>query len=205
MADGISPKSYQHLTQLGLSRLIDASAGPAGPRGVVAFHLVPTGGYHNGQRLPHDVHEDLKAQSYDTRTIEGVEYYLIPEVSTNLPGQLSHYAQLTGVAELRNPPSGGVNRVRETLADYSDATVAPEAVSKYVDDNDAYEEARKKQSEEDDLLAHNVNKSPAREPSESRLETVEGADQPVNTDTTGRRKTRSVSDDSGNTDSSTSE
>jgi len=177
MADGLTPKSYQHITQLGLQRLIDASAGPDGPHGVVSYHLIPTGGYHNGQRLPHDVHEDLKDQGYDTRTLDGVEYYLIPEVSTNVPGRLSHYAQLTGVAELQNPPSGGVNRVRETLTDYAGATVDPEGVSKYVDDNDAYEEARQKQSAEDEQLAAAVNKSPAREPSESRLEVVEDAGQ----------------------------
>lgn len=191
MADGISPKSYQHLTQLGLQRLIDASTGPEGPRGVTSYHLVPTNGYHNGQRLPHDVHEDLKAQDYEKRDLDGVEFFLIPEVSTNLPGLLSHYAQRTGVAELRNPPSGGVNRVRETLVDYPHATVAPDAVAKYVEDNDAYEEARKKATEQDELLAHNINRSPAREPSESKLEQTEGADQPVVEDTRGSRRTRS--------------
>lgn len=171
MADnGLDPKTYQHLTQMGVSRLIDASGGRPGPHSVVAYHLVPANGYHNGQRLPHDVHEDLKAQSYETRTIEGIEYYLIPEVSTNLPGTLSHYAQRTGVAELQNPPSGGVNRVRETLADYADATADPEGVAKYVADNDAFEEARKKKTAQEEQVTKAVNKTPAREPSEGRLE-----------------------------------
>lgn len=205
MADGISPKSYQHLTQLGLQRLIDASTGPEGPLGVTSYHLVPTNGYHNGQRLPHDVHEDLKAQDYERRDLEGVEYFLIPEVSTNLPGLLSHYAQRTGVAELRNPPSGGVNRVRETLVDYPHATVAPDAVAKYVEDNDAYEEARKKTTAEDEQLAFAVNKTPAREPAEGRLEAVEGADQPVVTDTTGRRRRGQNADESSTSSDTPSE
>jgi hypothetical protein len=165
----LSPQTYQFVNQLGVTRYIDASTGPDGPHGVTSYWLVPSGGYHNGTRFPHDVVEDLKGQSYDTRTIEGVEYYLVPEESSNLPGRLSHYAQLTGVAELQNPPSGGVNRVRETLEDTAEATVAPDAVEKYVEDNDAAEEARKKSSVEDERLARAVSESPAREPANAEL------------------------------------
>src|SRR5687767_2633205 len=128
----LSAASYQFVNQLGVTRIVDASGGPEGPHGTVSYWLVPTGDWHNGQRLPHDVVEDLKGQKYYKETVEGVEYYLVPEEASNVPGRLSHYAQLTGVAELQNPPSGGVNRVRETLDRTAGATVDPEGVDKYV-------------------------------------------------------------------------
>lgn len=165
--------TYQFLNQQAFLRLVDPSAGPDGPHGTVAFWLVPTGGYFAGQRAPHQVTEDLKAESYDTQVIEGVEYYLVPEESTNLPGRLSHYAQLTGVAELQNPSGGGVNRVRETFTlTTAKATVAPDAVAKYVEDNDSWEEARQKQAAQDAQVDRAVNQAPAREPAEGKL--VEG-------------------------------
>lgn len=168
------PESYQYISQLGVMRLIDATTGPDGPLGVTAYWLVPSGGWNNGQRFPHDVQADLEDQGFETRTFEGIEYFLVPEESSNLPGRLSHYAQLTGVAELQNPSGGGVNRVRETLEPTAAATVDPEGVEKFVSDNDSWEEARQKRSAEDETLAAAVNKSPAREPSESKLVEVEG-------------------------------
>ena len=170
----LSAGAMQYIGQLGVQRLVDASTGPAGPHGVTAHWLVPAGGWHNSQRFPHEFQEELEGEKFEKTSIEGIEYFLVPEVSTNLPGRLSHYAQTTGVADLANPPGGGVNRVRETLEVTADATVAPDAVKKYVEDNDAYEEARKKQSEEDDRLARQVTASPAREPSEGKLVESEG-------------------------------
>lgn len=160
----LSPNTYQYITQLGLLRKVDASTGPEGPEGVTAFLLVPANGYHNGDRLPYDVTQELAGEGYDHAEVDGVKYYLVPEESTNLPGRLAHYAQKTGVAELANPPGGGVNRVRETLADTAGATVAPDEVAKYVGDNDSYEEARKKQSEEDARVARQVGAGPVEEP-----------------------------------------
>lgn len=168
--------SYQFLSQQGLTRLIDASTGPEGPSGVTSHWLVPANGYVAAQRVPHDVQTDLEDQSYEKTTVEGVEYFLVPEESSNLPGRLSHYAQLTGVAELQNPLGGGVNRVRETLLNTAEATVAPEAVEKYLDDNDAFEEARKKKSEEDAIVERQVTVSPGREPAEGKLVTPDAGD-----------------------------
>lgn len=172
----LTPQTYQFINQLGVLRLVDPSNGPDGPHSTQAFWLVPAGGWHNGQRFPHDVVEDLNAQNYEKTEVEGLQYFLVPEESSNLPGRLSHYAQLTGVAELQNPSGGGVNRVRETLENYTAATVAPEAVGKYVEDNDSWEEARKKQSDSDAVLADAVSKSPAREPSEAKLVIAEQED-----------------------------
>lgn len=171
----LSAGSNQFISQLGVQRLVDASAGPEGPQGVVAYWLVPAGGYHNGQRFPHAFAEELEGEKFEKVSMEGVEYFLVPEESSNLPGRIAHYAQTTGVAELHNPPGGGVNRVRETLENTADHTVAPDAVSKYVDDNDSWEEARKKQSEEDDRIARQVSASPAREPAEGKLVVSEGS------------------------------
>jgi len=170
----LSPSTYQFVTQLGPLRYIDASTGPDGPHGVTSYWLVPSGGWHNGQRFPHTVQQELEGEKFNKETIEGVEYFLIPESSTNTPGRLSHYAQLTGVAELQNPSGGGVNRVRETLENTAEATVAPDEVSKYVKENDSYEEARKKQSQADAQLASAISGSPAREPSEGKLVTGSG-------------------------------
>lgn len=166
----LSAQTYQYVNQLGLTRLIDAGSGPDGPHGVTSYWLAPVGEWHNGQRIPHTVFEDLGSQNFDKTTVEGVEYYLVPEESSNLPGRLAHYAQLTGHAELANPPAGGVNRVRETFVkNSSKATVAPDTVEKYVKDNDSFEEARKKSTEEDDRVSRQVSVSPAREPAEGKL------------------------------------
>lgn len=167
------PESYQYLSQMGVQRLIDASTGPEGSRGVTAHWLVPTGEWHNGQRLQFNFVEDLKKQKFDKTMVEGVEYFLVPEESSNLPGRIAHYAQTTGVAELQNPPGGGVNRVRETLLNTAEATVAPDAVAKYVEENDAFEEERKRKSALDEQLASAVADSPAREGSEGKLVKVE--------------------------------
>lgn len=144
----LSPNTYRYIGQLGLLREVDASTGPEGPGGVTAHWLVPTNGYCNGERFPFSVSEELAAANFDKTEVDGVEYFKVPEESSNLPGRLSHYAQLTGVAELANPPGGGVNRVRETLQNTAEATVAPDAVAKYVEENDSFEDARKKESEE---------------------------------------------------------
>lgn len=172
----ISPNTNLYISQLGLLREIDASTGPEGPHGVTAYWLVPTNGYHNGERFPHEVSEELKDANYDTDVYDGIEYYKVPEESSNLPGRLSHYAQLTGVAELQNPPGGGVNRVAETLENTAEATVAPDAVSKFVADNDSFEEARKKQSAENERVTRQVTVSPAREPADGKLVTTEESD-----------------------------
>lgn len=186
----LEPNTYRYIGQLGLLRQVDVSTGPEGAQGVTACWLVPVSGYHNSERFPHVVSEDLKKQNYDKATLEGVEYYKVPEESSNLPGLLSHYAQRTGVAELENPPGGGVNRAAETFAENSaSATVAPDAVSKYVEDNDNFEEARKKASQQEEQVARQVGLgdetgSPAREPSKSDLveadsSSSKSADKPV--------------------------
>lgn len=173
----ISPQTDQYLNQISTLRYIDASTGPDGPQGVVSYWLVPANGYNNytGERFPHNVAEDLANQDHKKTTLDGVEYYLVPEVSTNTPGRLSHYAQLTGEADLQNPPGGGVNRARETFIDNSaSATVHPEGVRKYVDEVDSWEEARKKKTEEEERVVRQVNASPAREPAEGKLVHTEG-------------------------------
>lgn len=173
----LTPNTYRYIGQLGLLRKIDASTGPEGPHGVTSYWLVPSNGYHGSERFSNEVVEDLDNGKFDKASVEGIEYYLVPEESSNLPGRLSHYAQLTGVAELQNPPGGGVNRVLETLEDTAEATVAPDAVAKYVEDNDSYEEARNKVSAEDDRVNRQITKSPAREPGEGKLVTTDDAPQ----------------------------
>lgn len=155
MAD-LSTATYQHLSQIGTLRLIDASAGPEGPNGVVSYLLVGANGWHNGSRLPHEVAEDLGNAGFNKQTVEGIEYFLVPEVSSNLPGRLSHYAQLTGVADLQNPPGGGVNPVRQHV-NTAEATVAPEAVSKWVEDSkDAWDEAREERLDRDQQVLNAI-------------------------------------------------
>lgn len=150
----LSPATAQYISQLGLITYVDPSGGPAGPQGTVAFKLVPTGGWHQGQRFPHVVETELKGSGFKKTKVEGVEYFLVPDESSNTPGLLSHYAQRTGVQDLQNPPGGGVNRALE-VAD-SDNSVAPDAVRKYVKENDNWEEARKTQSEEDARVKRQV-------------------------------------------------
>lgn len=153
----ISVQTAQYITQLGLLTYVDPSEGPAGPHGTVVYKLVPTSGWYNGQRFPYDVETDLKLQGYKTTSIEGVEYFLVPDDSaTNVPGTISHYAQRTSVADLVNPPGGGVNRALEGV-DYSAHTVAPDAVKKFVKDTDNWEDARKKSSEEDDRIKRQIS------------------------------------------------
>lgn len=168
----LSDQSVQYLNSLPFLREIDASAGPAGPTGVVAYTLVPSNGWLGSQRFPHDVNEELAAEGYDTTSVEGIDYYRVPEVSNNLPGRLSEYAQRTGVAELQNPPSGGVNPVASTFAKDGSASASadPEGVKKYVADNDNVEDARKKDTEHNLRVERQVTTSPAREPAEGKLE-----------------------------------
>lgn len=166
----LSANTYQYIRQLGLTREISADRADS----VVSNWLVPANGWHNSQRLPHAVAEDLANASFEKTVVEGIEYYKVPEESTNLPGLLSHYAQRTGVAELQNPPGGGVNRVPETFANGGHAaTVAPDAVQKYVSETDNYEEARKKVSEEEARVQRQVTVSPGREPDQGALVTPE--------------------------------
>lgn len=158
----ISSATYQFLNQQPLLRFVDASHGPDGPQGTQSFWLVPTNGYFNGQRAPHTVKVELDAGGYDKTTLEGIEYFLVPEESTNTPGLLSHYAQRTGVADLQNPPGGGVNRVLETFENVTtSATAAPGTVEKYVADNDNFEQARVKASTEDEIIDRAVKKGEA--------------------------------------------
>lgn len=179
----LESNTYRYIGQVGFQRLIDVRTGPDGAQGTTSSWLVPTSGYVNGERFPHDVSEDLKGQSYDKVTQEGVEYYKVPEESSNTPGLLSHYAQRTGVAELENPPGGGVNRAAETFVDNSaSASVAPDEVEKYVKDHDSFEDARKKQSEKDSQVARQVglgdeSGAPAREPGEGKLVVAESGQQ----------------------------
>lgn len=189
----ITSQTYQFLNQQNLTRLIDVSGDVEGPKGTVSYWLVPSNGYINGQRVPHAADTELQDAGFDKTTVEGLEYYLVPEESSNTPGLLSHYAQRTGPNDLANP-NGGINRVRESFGGKAESavTVAPEAVAKYVDDNDAYEEARKKASAEDERVTRQVTVSPAREPSESKL--VE----------TSTDDTSSSSDSSAKTSSSSS-
>lgn len=152
----LTPQTAQFLSQLGTLTYVDVSAGPTGPHGAVAYDLIPTSGWHQGQRFPHSVEVELAAQGFKKTTIEGVQYYLVPdEKSTNVPGTVSHYAQRTSVADLQNPPGGGVNRALENV-DYSDHVAAPEAVKKYVKDTDNWEDARKKVSEEDERVRRQI-------------------------------------------------
>lgn len=197
----LEPGTYQFFTQQALQRVIDPTQDPtSGPHGVVSYWLIPANGYVNGQRLPHAVAEDLKNAGFTTYTQEGVEYYLVPEASSNTPGRLSHYAQTTGVAELQNPPGGGVNRVRETFnSENTVGSVAPEAVAKYVEQNDAFEEARTKQSAVDEQLAAAITQSPAREPSKGDL--VVG-DESGDTHDTGGNDKKSASQKDSEGDSS---
>jgi hypothetical protein len=166
----LTAATYQFISQSGTTRLIDATNGVPGPRGTVSFLLVGSNGYHNGTRLPHEVDEDLKNAGFEETTVEGIDYYLVPEYATNVPGILAHYAQQTGVADLQNPPGGGVNTARGTLEATADASVDPEGVSKFVQDNDSWEEARTKRSEELKVADRAVDAStPAREPSTGAL------------------------------------
>lgn len=165
----LSAQTVQYLSGFPFIREIDPSSGPSGPNGVTSYWLVPTSGWSGDVRFPYDVSEDLKSQSYNKVTVDGIEYYRVPEESSNLPGRLSEYAQRTGVAELQNPPSGGVNRVAEGLEKTADATVDPEGVSKFVEENDNWEEARKTQNDLDAQVERQVTESPAREPAEGKL------------------------------------
>lgn len=172
----LNAQSLQYLAGLPFVRKIDVSTGPTGPNGVTAAWLIPTSGWVGDQRFPYDVSEDLNGQSYDKETVDGIEYYLVPEDdSSNLPGKLSEYAQRTGVAELQNPPGGGVNRVAEGLEN-ADATVDPDGVAKYADENDNWEDARKEQNEQDARVERQVSISPAREPSDGKLVEVSNDD-----------------------------
>lgn len=162
----LSSNTYQFIQQLGATKLIDASAGV---NGVVAFALVGANGWHNGQRLPHDIEVDLSSQKYDKQVIEGIEYYLVPEVSSNLPGRLAVYAQATGVADLTNPPGGGANRARDAHAVEPAVSAAPDAVAKFIEDNDAHEEARQKATEEENVVARAVDATTPGRDAEGKL------------------------------------
>lgn len=157
----LSAHVVQFVNQLGLLTFIDPSTGPQGPHGCSAFKLVPTSGWHNGQKIPHEVDLELKVQGYKKTSLEGVEYYLVPDdSSTNAPGTLSHYAQRTAVADLVNPPGGGVNRAAETFDEakgYAAHTVSPDAVKKYVKSTDNWEEARKAAEELNDRVKRQVS------------------------------------------------
>jgi hypothetical protein len=155
----LSAPAYQYIAQLGLLTFVDPSKGPKGPQGTVAYKLVPTSCWIGSQPLPRDVKLELEAEKCKTYTLEGVEYWMLPEEgSTNLPGELSHYAQTTLPSDLVNPPGGGVNRASETFVgkNAGDATVDPEAVSKYVKSADNREEAQKTEDAKNARISRQV-------------------------------------------------
>lgn len=171
----LSSATYQYISQLGATRLIDVSAGPEGPNGVTSSLLIGANGWHNGARLPHEVVEDLDGAAFNKQTVEGIEYFLVPEVSSNLPGRLSEYAQRTGVADLQNPPGGGVNAARQHV-NTAEATVAPEAVSSWVEDTkDAWDEARDERLARDSqvsaAIGHGTGSDSAKAPAEKSIPT----------------------------------
>lgn len=146
----LSATTFQYIAQLGLLTYVDPSQGPKGPQGTVAYKLVPTNCWHGGNPFPRDVQVELKAEKFKKYSLEGVEYWLVPdEGSTNLPGNLSHYAQTTTDTDLVNPPGGGVNRAAETFKGKNVSKVAtdPEAVSKYVKSTDNWDDAVEKEDE----------------------------------------------------------
>lgn len=154
----LSAPVYQYIAQLGLMTYVDPSQGPKGPQGTVAYKLVPTSCWHGSQPFPRDVVAELKAEKFKKYSLEGVEYWLVPdEGSTNLPGLLSHYAQTTTDTDLQNPPGGGVNRAAETFTKKdADATTDPEAVSKYVKSTDNWDAAVETEKEFNDRVKRQV-------------------------------------------------
>lgn len=167
----LTNSTYQFIEQLGPLTLVDATAGPDGPTGVIAFYLVGANGYHNATRLPHEVVDDLNSQGFDKKVIEGIEYLLVPKTASNLPGRLSYYAQTTGVADLQNPPGGGVNALREQLKGTTATnTNDPEGVAKFVEDaEEAWDEAKRVRDEENAIIDRAVNDAPARSHADASL------------------------------------
>lgn len=154
----LSAPVYQYISQLGLMTYVDPSEGPKGPQGTVAYKLVPTSCWVASQPFPRDVEIELKAEKFKKFSLEGVEYWLVPdESSTNLPGTLSHYAQTTTSTDLENPPGGGVNRAAGTFKKKdAEATTDPEAVSKYVKDTDNWDNAIESEKEFNDRVKRQV-------------------------------------------------
>lgn len=87
----LSPYSMQYLNQIGgLLTFVEISdSGSAN-----AYKLVPVSHWHNGQQFPHDVINDLKSQDFSRLTEQGLEYYLVPESTTNAHGTVSAYVQV---------------------------------------------------------------------------------------------------------------
>ena len=86
----LTAHSMQYLNQLGgLNTHVDIS-----DNGVAkAYKLVPCSHYHNGNAFPHDIVMDLQKESHKTTTIEGLQYYLIPETTINAEGTVTQYVQ----------------------------------------------------------------------------------------------------------------
>lgn len=163
----LSSATFQSLSQLGATRLVDPSTGPDGPHGTVVYLLVGANGWHNGTRLTHEVNEDLQKAGFEKQTVEGVEYFLVPESASNVPGRLSHYAQTTGVADLQNPPGGGVNAARQHATTPA-VTVDPEGVNKFVGDaKDAFDEARDERLRTDEQVQQAIRAGSGSEDSDT--------------------------------------
>ena len=58
-----------------------------------AYKLVPTTHWHNGNKFPYEVEKDLRRESFRETTIQGLNYYLVPESTTNAVGRVTPYAR----------------------------------------------------------------------------------------------------------------
>jgi len=86
----LSANSMQYLNQLGgLLTFVDIEdTGRA-----VAYKMVPCSHWHQSNQFPHEVQKELRAQTFRTTKVEGLEYYLIPETTTNAVGTVTQYVQ----------------------------------------------------------------------------------------------------------------
>lgn len=100
--------------------------------GTRSYKLVPTTCYHQGQRFPFQVEQELKASGLRLKTIEGLDYFMVPDlVSVNALGKISHYAQ-------RTPGAKSDNYRTEPVQDSSPVSIrrvaqeSPDAVKRYI-------------------------------------------------------------------------
>ena len=101
----LSASTMQYLNQLGgLVTFVDIEdTGRA-----VAYKLVPCTHYHDHKKFPHEVERELRAESFRTTVIEGLEYYLVPETTTNAVGTVAQYVQPdrpTQEVSMKPPPA----------------------------------------------------------------------------------------------------
>lgn len=57
-----------------------------------AYKLVPVTCWHNSQKFPHDIEKDIRNEGFRRVTKEGLEYFLVPETTTNAQGRVAQYA-----------------------------------------------------------------------------------------------------------------